>query len=162
MLLLETDIYKQVSNMELLDIFYRMARTISHWYITELFATDNVIMLYSIDGTVENSPCGLIYSIKSNNDITYVYIKYIATKYKYRKVGYASIFIREFIDYVKKNYDKNTIIVLDSLEASVTYYEHIGFKWILNNKEYNKEFNVNEEDLENGKWDHFIMEYVIQ
>jgi predicted GNAT family N-acyltransferase len=130
--------------------------------IYSLFVGDNRIVLYSIDNStnnIENCPCGLIYKVEKKEDELTVYILYIATHYKCRKTGYASIFINEFIDFIKKRYsrkNKNISIVLDALETAVTFYEHFGFKWTTTEKKYDEIFHVEETKHE---IEHFIMVY---
>ena len=104
MLIFEKDLPKKIDCFKLFDIFCRMAKTINEYYIYELFAGDNKIVLYSIDNStvdVENCPCGLIYTVEKKANELNIYIMFIATKYKYRSSGYASIFINEFIEYIK-------------------------------------------------------------
>jgi predicted GNAT family N-acyltransferase len=83
---------------------------------------------------------------------------FIATKYKYRSAGYASIFIREFIDYIKTKYTgkfDNIAIILDSVQPAVTFYEHFGFKWTTTEKKYDEVFHIDEKNAN----EHFIMVY---
>jgi hypothetical protein len=89
---------------------------------------------------------------------------FIATKYKFRNLGYASIFIEEFINFIKNEFINNKYnngtnynkvnIVLDSLTEAVTFYEHIGFKLTKTDK-YNEIFHITK-DI---KYEHFIMVY---
>jgi predicted GNAT family N-acyltransferase len=83
---------------------------------------------------------------------------FIATKYKYRKTGYASLFINEFIDSIKAKYlgkFENIYVILDSIETAVTYYEHFGFKWTTNERKYDSIFHIDETNVN----EHFIMVY---
>jgi ribosomal protein S18 acetylase RimI-like enzyme len=140
-----------------------MAKNINKHYIYKLFVSSNTkIVLYSIDNTylndLDNFICGLIYTIvKTNNEIN-IYIMFTATKYKCRNYGYGSLFVKEFIEYIKeKNKQIKTNIVLDSLKSAATFYENLGFKWITNEKKYNSIFDINEKN----KNEHIIMVYKI-
>lgn len=155
MLILEANLIEnKVDWTRVMNIFCSMAKKINKNYIYELFASDHEIILYSIDTFVdiENCPCGLIYKVEEGDAGTSIYIMFIATQYRFRKVGYASIFINEFIELMKKKYT-NVSIVLDSVETAVTFYEHIGFQWTP--KKYDKVFGVNE----NNVHEHIIMCY---
>ena len=163
MLVFETDVVaKGIDCFQLFDIFCTMGkRAINEYYIYELFAGDNKIVLYSIDNTnvdLENCPCGLIYKIEKKDGELNIYIMFISTIYKYRKTGYASLFINEFIDFIKKKYlgkFENIYIILDSIETAVTYYEYFGFKWTTTEKKYDNIFHIDETNVN----EHFIMVY---
>lgn len=162
MLIFESDIYKNgIDCFKLFDVFCSMAKTINKHYIYELFATDNKIVLYSIDNSlvdIENCPCGLIYTVEKKEDEITIYIMFIATKYRYRKTGYASLFINEFIDFIKTKYSKKydkVFIILDSIETAVTFYEHFGFTWMSTERKYDAAFRINETNVN----EHFIMVY---
>ena len=140
---------------------------ITHGYISGLMCeVENKIVLYSIetsDKNINTCPCGLIYKIKKKDDCVFVYIMFIATRYRYRKFGYASLFIKSFIEFITNKYaDKyNHIrIVLDSLESSVTFYEHYGFKYVIDSQ-YDDELHINDDDIKNYI-EHFIMVYDIK
>ena len=161
MLIFEKDLPKGHDPLKLYEIFCKMAKTINMFYIYQLFAADNKIVLYSIDNPlvdVKNCPCGLIYKIEKKEDELNIYILFIATEYRYRKTGYASLFINEFIDFIKEKYSSkytNISIVLDSVEQAVTFYEHFGFIWTTTEKKYDSLFNIDKKDLS----EHFIMVY---
>ena len=161
MLVFEKDLPKKINCFKLFDIFCSMAKTINEYYIYELFAGNNKIVLYSIErplDNIENCPCGLIYTIEKKENELNVYIMFIATKYKYRNAGYASLFINEFIDYIKRKFVgkfENIAIILDSVQPSVTFYEHFGFKWTTTEKKYDEVFHITEKNVN----EHFIMVY---
>uniref|UniRef100_A0A6C0HSU8 N-acetyltransferase domain-containing protein n=1 Tax=viral metagenome TaxID=1070528 RepID=A0A6C0HSU8_9ZZZZ len=138
---------------KVMDVICGMAKKLNEQYIYELFANNYEVILYSIDTFVDidNCPCGLIYKIEESESGTNIYIMFIATQYRFRKVGYASIFIKEFIDFIKGKYT-NVTIVLDSVESAVTFYEHNGFQWSFDEK-YNEVFGVDE----NNMHEHIIM-----
>jgi len=141
--------------IKVMDVFCGMAKKLNENYIYELFATEHEIILFSIDNTfieIENCPCGLIYKVEETENETNIYIMFIATQYRFRKVGYASIFMNEFIDFMKQTY-KNVFIILDSVETAVSFYEHIGFRWTPN--KYDKVFDVTENNIH----EHIIMSY---
>jgi GNAT superfamily N-acetyltransferase len=163
MLIFERQLVKiGIDCFKLLDIFCNMSRrAINEHYICELFAQDINIVLYSIENPlvdVKNCPCGLIYKVEEKEDELNIYIMFIATEYKYRKTGYASLFINEFISFIKKKYltkSKNIVIILDSIETAVTFYEHFGFKWTTTEKKYDSIFHIDETNVN----EHFIMVY---
>lgn len=166
MLIFEKDI--KVSLDELYDFMSDFSSKINDDYIYDLFCkAKNEIVLYSFDNNSEpdinNCPCGLIYHVDCIGDEMNINIMFIATKYKFRNLGYASIFIEEFINFIKNKYvteannssKYNKInIVLDSIMEAVTFYEHIGFKWVRTDK-YNEIFNI----IDNSDYEHFIMVY---
>jgi ribosomal protein S18 acetylase RimI-like enzyme len=136
MLLFEKDFYKSIDYNTLYEMFCNMASTLNSDYIYDILVdTDSHVILYSIDNTfvdIKNCPCAIIYQTKKENNELNVYIMLIATSYKFRKYGYASLLIKEFIEYIKTKYlEKYTHIriLLDSIEESVSFYEHIGFEW---------------------------------
>jgi len=166
MLIFEKDI-----KVPLDELYYFMSdfsSKINDDYIYDLFCkAKNEIVLYSFDNNSEpdinNCPCGLIYHVDCIGDEMNINIMFIATKYKFRNLGYASIFIEEFINFIKTKYvtesnnssKYNKInIVLDSIMEAVTFYEHIGFKWDRTDK-YNEIFNI----TDNSDYEHFIMVY---
>lgn len=162
MLIFESDISKNgIDSLKLFDTFCSMAKTINKYYIYELFASDNRIVLFTIDNSlidIENCPCGLIYTVDKTKEETNIYIMFIATKYKYRKTGYASIFLNEFINYIKNKYSNKSgkvFIILDSVESAVTFYEHVGFTWTTTERKYDIVFRINETNVN----EHFIMVY---
>lgn len=166
MLILDTDLNNKYDWMHIYELLCNFSNKISKNYIYHLLVNkSNKIILYSINSLenfdLENCPCGLIYNYNKVTDTEInVCIMMISTKYKCRKYGYASTFINEFITFIKTRlaHFKIINILLDSLEPVVTFYEHIGFKWIISTKEINTLFSITEEkDAE----EHFIMKYII-
>jgi len=173
MLIFEKDIKAPLD--ELYEFMSDFSSKINDDYIYNLFCkAKNEIVLYSFDNNSEpdinNCPCGLIYHVDCIGDEMNINIMFIATKYKFRNLGYASIFIEEFINFIKNKYvtepnnstesnnstKYNKInIVLDSIMEAVTFYEHIGFKWVRTDK-YNEIFNIFEDNCD---YEHFIMVY---
>lgn len=135
MLIFEDELIKQeVDWEELILYFCKLGKILNEYYIYELFECNNQVLLYSIDGDTKNCPCGLIYNVEQTNDETIIYVLFIATHPKFRSFGYASIFMREFIDNMKEKYG-NLTIILDSVETAVSFYEDFGFKWTPNKYE---------------------------
>ena len=149
---------------QLFDIYCSMSRRIiNESYIYQLFVEDNKMVLYSIDSElvdIKNCPCGLIYKVCKTKSTINIYIMFIATEYKYRKTGYASLFIHEFINFIKSQYlgkSEHINIILDSIETAVTFYEHFGFKWTTTEKKHDSIFHIDESNVN----DHFIMIYAV-
>ena len=159
MLVFEDSLY-QVPTMELINSITRMSSLINELYIYNLLSDEkNSIVFYSFDSEnidINNFPCGLIYNVEENENNLNIYIMFIATKYGYRSCGYASDFIKEFMTFIKNKYNnrENIMIILDSIEKSVLFYEHIGFKWITT-YEYNKKLHI----LDDDELEHFVMCY---
>lgn len=166
MLVFETDFPKNNDPLKLFEMFCQMAKTINIYYIYKLFTSNSKIVLYSIDNSspvdIENCPCGLIYQIDKKDKEINIYITFIATKYKYRSYGYASLFMNEFIDFIKGKYlgkFEKIEIILDSIMSAVTFYEHFGFKWTTTETKHNTIFNIDEKNKTFGE--HFIMVYEV-
>lgn len=161
MLLFEKDICGFLED-EITYVLCNLGSTISDNYIYDIVSDkENHIIFYSIDATpdIYNCPSGLVYKVEKKGRLVNVYILFIATAYRFRKVGYASLFIKEFIAFIKLNYKnkRNKVkIILDSIMDAVTFYEHIGFKWIVTD-EYNENFMI----PKNCGLEHFIMFYEI-
>lgn len=141
---------------KLISYICNMTNNISNNYIYELLSDEtNYLVFYSFDNSntdMFNCPCGLIYKIHKNKDQLNVFIMFLATTYKFRKYGYAAIFLNEFINFIldKYNHLSNINIILDSLETSVCFYEKIGFKWT-DTIEYHDVLGIDDE------LEHFIM-----
>lgn len=161
MLLFEKDICG-FSEEEIIHVLCNMGSKINDNYIYDILSDKETrIIFYSIGGTpdIYNCPSSLIYKVEKTSDNINVYILFIATAYRFRKVGYASMFMKEFIAFINGKYNKKyqnkkqcVKIILDSIQDAVTFYEHIGFKWIITN-EYNEEFKI----AEDFAAQHFIM-----
>ena len=110
------------SQVNVLDVLIKMTRKINKDYICDLVIDENNnIVLYSFDNSyidINNCPCALIYQLEIVNRTVNIYIMYIATKYLFRSHGYATMFIKEFLEFVnKKFFDKYDYIniVVDSI-----------------------------------------------
>jgi len=159
MLIFERDI--EISAIELCQFMCSFSNKINKNYIYELLSeAKNNIVFYSFDNSdvdINNCPCSLIYYEDYIDNEMNIYIMFIATKYKFRKLGYSSSFIKEFINFINQQYSSlyNKInIVLDSLIEAVTFYEHLGFKWVITDK-YNEIFDIKDD----SEYEHFIMIY---
>ena len=154
MLIFENELIKQGVDWEkLIRYFCKLGKILNEYYIYELFEGDNQILLYSIDGDLKNCPCGLIYNIEQTGDETIICVLFFATHPNFRSFGYASIFMREFIDNMKEKYG-NLTIILDSIETAVSFYEDFGFKWTID-KKYDEKFGIDE----TNSHEHIIMIY---
>lgn len=135
-------------------------------YIDNLLIDEkNKMAFRCIDNTefnLRNCPSAMIYRKYVNNkkkEIHY-YILMICTKHKFKKLGYASALLDHFIKRIKEDSYKNKSnykikIVLSSVDKSVSYYEHYGFK-IESNKLTDFPVLMRYEKLEKEK-DYYIM-----
>jgi hypothetical protein len=155
---------KQFYNIEPNKLIFHicnMTCNINNNYVYELLSNENnSILFYSFDNSttdVANCPCCLIYKIQMKEDQVNVFIMFLATTYKFRKYGYAAIFLNEFINFILDKYNalSNINIILDSVETSVCFYEKLGFKWTDTN-EYHTDLGI-EDELE-----HFILVHKIK
>ena len=85
----------------------------------------------------------------------------ICTKNKFKKFGYASNLLDDFIKYIKDKITtfKKIKIVLSSVETAVTFYESYGFRWTresLTEHDTLMRYERYEEDKE-----YFILELII-
>ena len=91
------------------------------------------IAFYCIDTyfDIHNCPSSIIYQKKNTkkNEITY-YILLIFTVTKYRNMGYATIMLDKFIEYILKKHTSNQKIkfILSSTENAFTFYLYSGFE----------------------------------
>jgi GNAT superfamily N-acetyltransferase len=116
-------------------------------YIQNILLSEKThIIISCIDNvfSIKNSTSMLIYhKTKSSNCVKY-YILLLGTHERFRKFGYGTIVLDEFIEYVKKtnpnknkktnpnknkktNPNKNKKILLKSLESSMSFYFSYGF-----------------------------------
>lgn len=120
------------------DLFFMFCKysgkIINPRYIGSLLKnTEHKTVLFCIDNNnddfaYDNCPTGLIYSYDKETNI--YYILFICTHPRFKNMGYASLLLEEFILHVRKSSNNtNTKIVVSSIESSVTFYEHYGFRW---------------------------------
>jgi ribosomal protein S18 acetylase RimI-like enzyme len=124
--------------------YYFSFYEISFDYIDALLKDEkNKYVFRCIDNStfdIRNCPSAMVYRKyvnKEKKEITY-YILMICTKQRFKKLGYASALLDDFIKRVKKVSSKNSSdykvkIALSSLDNVVSYYEHYGFKMKSNN-----------------------------
>lgn len=124
--------------------YYFSFYEISFDYIDALLKDEkNKYVFRCIDNSafdIRNCPSGMVYRKYINNtkkEIIY-YILMICTKQRFKKLGYASSLLDDFIKRVKKetkniSNDYRVKIALSSLDNVVSYYEHYGFKMKSNN-----------------------------
>lgn len=114
--------------------------------------------------SIENCPSILIYHRhynKATNELIY-YILMICTKPKFKKFGYASKLLDDFIQHIKNKHCDSAFkikIVLSSVESAVTFYESYGFKWTRESLTDHKTLLLYEK-WEEGK-EYFILELVL-
>ena len=153
------------------DLLYMYSHlTISPGYIACLLMDNtNKIVFRCIDTEfrIENCPSILIYRKNYNRqtkEMTY-YILMICTKQKFKKFGYASKMLDDFIQYIKNKHVENRSaftnikIVLSSVETAVTFYESYGFRWTREDLTAHKTL-MRYEKYESDK-EYFIMELCI-
>lgn len=173
MLLLENQMFGvAISPYEaMLEMFSKYCSTVSTGYIHDIFRNPNShFVLYNINGSdiypldnyEDNYPCGLIYQLEENADTEtlIVYIMLAGTCYRFRKYGYASLLMKEFIEHIKSKYAvkyKNITFVLDALDNVVGFYESLGFKWIIKDIEKYSAIIANKNEAN----EHIIMEYSV-
>jgi hypothetical protein len=149
--------------------YYFSFYQISFDYIDHLLKDEkNKYAFRCIDNSefnLRNCPSSMIYRRSVNNkkkEINY-YVLMICTKQKFKKLGYASALLDDFIKRVKDETQKNTDykikIVVSSLDNVVSYYEHYGFK-LVSNKITDHPFLLRYEKYEKNK-DYYIMELEI-
>lgn len=130
--------------LDKIDTFYKELKIVLSYYsyhhislnyIKEILKDrKNRIVFRCIDNTfdIKNCPSLFVYAFDKNKEkkeITY-YILLITTKQSFKKLGYGSSLLSDFIQYVKeKNTDYSRKIILSSIESAVTFYEKYGFKW---------------------------------
>jgi len=119
--------------------YYFSFYEISFDYIDALLKDEkNKYVFRCIDNSdfdIRNCPSGMIYRKyfnKTKKEVVY-YILMICTKQRFKKLGYASALLDDFIQRVKKENanilkDYKVKIALSSLDNVVSYYERYGFK----------------------------------
>jgi hypothetical protein len=129
---IDIDINTFVKNI--IKYFERCSREINIIYIQSLLSdSKNNIAFYCIDTVfdIHNCPSSIIYQKKNTkkNEITY-YILLIFTVTKYRNMGYATIMLDKFIEYILKKHTSNQKIkfILSSTENAFTFYLYSGFE----------------------------------
>lgn len=107
---------------------------ISLEYVDRILADkSNKIMLSCINSDkfdLDNVSSILIYHKTKTNNIIKYYILVLGTHEKFRKFGYGSVILDEFIHYIKLSNTSNTYklkILLKSLDSSLNFYLRYGF-----------------------------------
>jgi GNAT superfamily N-acetyltransferase len=133
---------------EIYQAIYRLFCNYTHnvicpnYILTLLADQTNKIAFRCIDMefNIENCPSILIYHRhynKESKELIY-YILMICTKPKFKKFGYASKLLDDFIQNIKNKHAQQSEIqtpynkikiILSSVETAVTFYEIYGFKW---------------------------------
>ena len=140
-----SDLDKMIENIQEFNndiqmlFYYFSFDTISFDYIDSLLMNQNNKVAFRCIDTnefnIRNCPCAMIYNkYKCSKTKTIVYYIYmICTKRSFKKLGYASALLDDFIKKIKeeknvKYADYNVKIVLSSLENAISYYKHYGFR----------------------------------
>lgn len=126
---------------------------------------NNKMAFYSMDTDnfhISNCPTGMIYTDEIVNNVKTHYILMICTRPRFKNMGYASIMLTEFIEYIQHQNEPGQTqkIILSSLESAVTFYEKYGFRWTRNSIT-NYPILMECEDIQNDNEEHFIMELVV-
>jgi len=138
-------------------------------YIHNLLEDDkNMVAFRCIDNSafnVRNCPSAMIYRkyvCREYHECTY-YILMICTKQSFKKLGYASAMLDDFIAKIRQYKNENPgytyKIVLSSLDGAVSYYEKYGFNIIydvLEDHPVLAHFEIPEDDKPS-----YIMELII-
>lgn len=93
----------------------------------------NKIVFRCIDNCVfniRNCPSAMIYRKHKKRDICIYYLLMICTKQNFKKFGYASAMLDDFIGRIRstKTDGRCHKMVLSSLDTAVSYYEKYGFR----------------------------------
>ena len=164
MMLFENEFRETIMDEDVMEFFENNGKYVNVNYIQELLVNEECkIAVYSINGTecyVNDMVSGIIYKVREEDGRVCVAIMFIATHKRCRGLGYASKAMEEFMQRIRDEYKhaNEITVVLDSIQEDVTFYEHIGFKWLYDEKKYDEILDVN---MENGI-EHFIMEYIIK
>jgi len=126
------DLYTNIARL-----FYTFSHNVvsSDYVFSLLIDRSNKIAFRCIDMefNLDNCPSMLIYhkTYNKEKDELIFYILMICTKPKFKKFGYASKLLDDFIKFIKDKYKLNKYIkiVLSSVESAVTFYERYGFRW---------------------------------
>ena len=126
---------------KIFELFYGYSHRVicPNYVFTLLTDLRNKIVFRCIDTefNIENCPSMLIYHKhydKMTDELAY-YILMICTKPKFKKYGYASKMLDDFIQHIKRTHEqsehkfKDIKVILSSVETAVTFYETYGFRW---------------------------------
>jgi ribosomal protein S18 acetylase RimI-like enzyme len=134
-------------------------------YINNLLNNNNKLLFGCFDNKfdINNCPVILIYNKtinKTTNQINY-YIFLLCTKFKFRNLGYASLLLNGFVEFIKntKMNDSECKIIVSSVEEAVIFYEKYGFKWTRENLNCHKQLIMNEKYIKEKEY--FILELKI-
>jgi GNAT superfamily N-acetyltransferase len=159
---------QQLWKSDIFDLLVTYSTVIHKRYIAQLLyepKNDCAFYCFDFDFSLENCPSTIIYQKKEyENEIIY-YILLVYTSRRFRKLGYATALLNEFVDNIKSDYDgssntKPVRIVLSSLESSATFYEEYGFVWT---RESIQDYDVLLEfEKFNPEYQYIIMSYNVQ
>lgn len=114
---------------KIFKLFPHYFNGINKKYITDLFKIPSVKMLvYTNESVIENIKkehiIGLIIYYKFR---TKYYVLALGTHCVYRNMGYGTIILDEFVEYVRKSCTRSIKIVVDSLSTTTGFYKSYGF-----------------------------------
>lgn len=164
---IDFDEFKKIGIEQIKKIFHNYFTGININYINNILNDKtNHILLSCISNNFEisNITSILIFHKTKLKNITKYYIWLIGTHTNVRNLGYGSIIINEFIEFIKskslnqKNNQKQ-ILLLKSLDTSLKFYLDLGFEQAVLSE--NKLFFKYEtlEEIKNNK--NFILQYII-
>lgn len=124
--------YYKLGLEKIIPILKEYADTINENFLEELIYQDDIeIIFYSSNTDFVLKNCqGIIIWTKTINPITKeekIYLLLACIQKQYRKYGYGTVFLQEFINFVKVLNNKSKRIILHSLETSVKFYKSLGF-----------------------------------
>jgi len=142
MIFLLSDIVKSKYNDEY-DIYYDALRIIIAEMLMNKFSTgisdrfiavllsskDVYVLLYQNDHVydIDKTIGVILYTTANTNNEYKIYLLLLAINRTYRNYGYGTVFMKEFIEYIKNINNKNKRIILHSLDKSINYYKSLGF-----------------------------------
>jgi GNAT superfamily N-acetyltransferase len=170
------------SMIDILDTFKEKVRKYLHRfsgndihykYIDSLLGEEkNKVVFYCMDFefSIDNCPVIMIYrkykvqekEQEKEKVETRYYILMLCTKPTFRNQGYASKLLDGFLEKIRKEKiqkERNTKIILSSVETAVLFYEAYGFRWTTD--KLTDHFILTETEKKEEDKEYFIMEMVV-
>lgn len=123
--------YYKLGLEQIIPILKEYADTINETFLEKLIYQDDIdIMFYSSNTEFALKNCqGIIIWTKTLNSSKEekIYLLLLCIQKYYRKYGYGTVFLQEFIEFIKIQNTKSKRIILHSIETSVNFYKSVGF-----------------------------------